>query len=205
MPSSTSQSDLYSSFLPSLSPHQDISPDRSSTPHTRPTLTEMVGIDLAVAQAVQNLQKLQEQQAALYSGIGVAGVPPQVSTPIPDTTPPTTDQQPGINILSSILASVNQPNRQPVYKDHADSTTYPHYSAGNFPGPTDPLALGELPDCTGQLPVCARPAVPGQASCPLGALLLAQTLHTLLRSSWVEFPGTFLSRLWCKLSPSSEK
>jgi len=141
MPSSTSQSDLYSSFLPSLSPHQDISPDRSSTPHTRPTLTEMVGIDLAVAQAVQNLQKLQEQQAALYSGLSVAGVPPQVSTPIPDTAPPTPDQQPGINILSSILASVNQPNRQPVYKDHADSTTYPHYSAGNFPGPTDPLAL----------------------------------------------------------------
>eukprot|EP00092_Neocalanus_flemingeri_P001481 GFUD01001579.1.p1 GENE.GFUD01001579.1~~GFUD01001579.1.p1 ORF type:complete len:612 (-),score=140.44 GFUD01001579.1:846-2681(-) len=144
VPSFTSQSDLYSSFLPSLSPHQDTSADSPSPPHTRPTLSEMVGIDLAVAQAVQNLQTLQQQQAALYSGLGVAGVPPQVSTPVLDTSQPASDP-PGISILNSILASVSQPSHhQPGYKEstdrHPDHAPYPLYSAPT-PGPTDPLAL----------------------------------------------------------------
>merc|ERR1719318_75661 len=67
IPSSSSKPDLYSSnsFLASTS-----SPGKESSqaPHpsplkTRPTLSDMVGIDIAVAQAVQNLQQLQQQQA----------------------------------------------------------------------------------------------------------------------------------------------
>jgi len=146
MPSSTSQSDLYSStsFLQSL---QDSSPEHSNPSQTRPTLSEMVGIDLAVAQAVQNLQKLQQQQAQLYSGLGVANVPNQVSTPIiPASSQPAQRQdQAGISILNSILSSVTQSTPQPSFKESSDHhvpdpNPYSQYQSSNL-GPTDPLAL----------------------------------------------------------------
>merc|ERR1719369_1250861 len=143
-PSSVSKSDLYSSnsFLASTSsPGQDFSHvSHSSPPKARPTLSDMVGIDLAVAQAVQNLQQLQQQQAHLYSGLGIDAVPTQVSTPI--LPEPQMQDQAGVSILSSILSSVTQPPTQASYKDTSttEPTPYPQYSAA-IGGPTDPLAL----------------------------------------------------------------
>ena len=43
-----------------------------------------------MAHAVQNLQTLQQQQAALYGGLGLTGLaatPSQVSTPVPSECP----------------------------------------------------------------------------------------------------------------------
>ena len=139
-PSSTSKSDLYSSnsFLPAIaSPLNGLSPEHTNSPtppRSRPTLSDMVGIDLAVAQAVQNLQKLQQQQAHLYSGLGVSSVPSQVSTPLmPDPVHQSQDLA-GISILNSILSSVTQPANQPSFKDSsernpiADASSYAQYS-----------------------------------------------------------------------------
>jgi len=143
VPSFTSQSDLYSSFLPSLSQHE-VSPDDSTPPKPRPSLSDMMGIDLAVAQAVQNLQSLQQQQAALYSGLAVAGEPPQVPTPILDTSKTKQqDDQTGVSILNSILASVTMPPRlnalrDPSNRSEADQMSYPPYSTASS---TDPHAL----------------------------------------------------------------
>ena len=39
------------------------------------TMTDGVCIDVAVAQATQTLQQLQQQQAALYSGMGAKYMP----------------------------------------------------------------------------------------------------------------------------------
>ena len=39
------------------------------------TMTDVVCIDVAVAQATQTLQQLQQQQAALYSGMGAKYMP----------------------------------------------------------------------------------------------------------------------------------
>merc|ERR1719228_2665745 len=110
IPSTGSKPDLYSSnsFLASTS---SSGKDCSQAPHssplkTRPTLSDMVGIDIAVAQAVQNLQQLQQQQAQLYSGIGIESVPTQVSTPI--MPEPQNQGDAGVSILNSILSSVSQ-------------------------------------------------------------------------------------------------
>jgi len=84
-------------------------------PTARPSLSDMVDIDLAVAHAVQNLQKLQQQQAQLYSGFGASSFPPQASAANYDLVPrPSNDE--GISILNSILSSVAQ-NNTPLY-DH---------------------------------------------------------------------------------------
>jgi len=145
-PAST-KSDIYSSatFLPS-SPVQEISPTSRPSLQSRPTLSDMVGIDLAVAQAVQNLQELQQQQAQLYSGLdlGMSSAPSQVSTPVAtDQTVAAGYEQPGISILNNILASVNNPSYDGGYKEGCSSesnpTPYPQYSTQA--GPTDPLAL----------------------------------------------------------------
>jgi len=141
IPSSSSKPDLYSSnsFLASTS-----SPGKecSQAPHpsplkTRPTLSDMVGIDIAVAQAVQNLQQLQQQQAQLYSGIGIDSVPTQVSTPI--MPEPQNQGDAGVSILNSILSSVSQPPT-PALAPRTDPTPYPQYPTSTG-GPTDPLAL----------------------------------------------------------------
>jgi len=143
----TTKSDIYSSatFLPS-SPVQEISPTSRPSLQSRPTLSDMVGIDLAVAQAVQNLQELQQQQAQLYSGLdlGMSSVPSQVSTPV--TTDQTTAagyEQPGISILNNILASVTKPSYDGGYKGawSTESNPTPYHQYSTQAGPTDPLAL----------------------------------------------------------------
>merc|ERR1719369_1156921 len=148
-PSSASKSDLYSSnsFLTSTSsPGKEFSQAQGSPLKARPTLSDMVGIDLAVAQAVQNLQQLQQQQAQLYSGLGMDAVPSQITTPIfPE---PQTQDDAGVNILNSILSSVNhQPPAQgsgckntDVLLPTAEPSPYPQYSS-SFGSSTDPLAL----------------------------------------------------------------
>ena len=57
-------------------------------------MTNVVGIDVAVAQATQTPQQLQKQQAALYGGMGAMYMPTQSGA-----------------ILDSILAS-GQPHQQ---------------------------------------------------------------------------------------------
>jgi len=142
--SATSKSDIYSSqtFLPSTSPVSDFSPfSRPSLTQSRPTLSDMVGIDLAVAQAVQNLQELQQQQAQLYSGLGMPTGPPQGSTPVTTDQAAASHDQPGISILNNILASVNQSSSEGSYKEQfsTESSTYLPYPTQS--GATDPLAL----------------------------------------------------------------
>merc|ERR1719318_673559 len=141
IPSSGSKSDLYSSnsFLASTSSsrREDSQAPHSSPLKTRPTLSDMVGIDIAVAQAVQNLQQLQQQQAQLYSGIGIDSVPTQVSTPI--MPEPQNQGDAGVSILNSILSSVSQPPT-PALAPRTEPTPYPQYPTSTG-GPTDPLAL----------------------------------------------------------------
>jgi len=148
IPSSSSKSDLYSStsFLATSSPGGEFSRAHSSPPKTRPTLSDMMGIDLAVAQAVQNLQQLQQQQAQLYSGLGIDAVPSKVSTPI--MPEPQTRDDAGVNILNSILSSVaHQPPTQGQGSSCKDTVVhtpepspYPQFST-SIGGSTDPLAL----------------------------------------------------------------
>jgi len=130
--------------LPS-SPVQEISPtSRPSLTQSRPTLSDMVGIDLAVAQAVQNLQELQQQQAQLYSGLGMSSVPSQVSTPATNDQAAVASgyEQPGISILNNILASVTQSSADGSYKEaFSTESTTPYSQYSTQAGPTDPLAL----------------------------------------------------------------
>ena len=92
---------LSSSYSPVKS---DSSPE-VRRPTVRPSLADMVDIDLAVAHAVQNLQKLQQQQAQLYGGFGASSFPTQASGANYDLLPrPSNDE--GISILNSILSSV---------------------------------------------------------------------------------------------------
>jgi len=142
--SAASTTDIYSSptFLPASSQVPEFSPSsRPSLTQSRPTLSDMVGIDLAVAQAVQNLQELQQQQAQLYSGIGMPAVPSQVSTPVTPDQAAGSHDQPGISILNNILASVNQSTNESSYKEQfpTGSSTFLPYPTQS--GPTDPLAL----------------------------------------------------------------
>ena len=71
-------------------------PGRESLPSSiaRLTMTNVVGIDVAVAQATQTPQQLQKQQAALYGGMGAMYMPTQSGA-----------------ILDSILA-IGQPHQQ---------------------------------------------------------------------------------------------
>jgi len=72
----------------------------------RLTMADVVGIDVAVAQAAQTLQQLQQQQAALYGGMGAMYMPQYY--------PHHTDQmghQQGGAMLGSILSS-GQPHQQ---------------------------------------------------------------------------------------------
>jgi len=140
--SAASKADMYSSttFLSSASPVQEFSPT-SRFPQSRPTLSDMVGIDLAVAQAVKNLQNLQQQQAQLYSGLGMPDVSPQVSTPVM-SDPAASQDQSGINILNSILSSVSQPQKHCSFKDPTNTFTSESLPFPTSSGPsTDPLAL----------------------------------------------------------------
>ena len=69
-------------------------------------MADVVGIDVAVAQAAQTLQQLQQQQAALYGGMGAMYMPQYY--------PHQNDQmgQPGGAMLGSILANGHQPHQQ---------------------------------------------------------------------------------------------
>jgi len=82
------------------------SPSPTSLPSAmaRLTMADVVGIDVAVAQAAQTLQQLQQQQAALYGGMGGLYYPAQYYG---HTYPP---EQQGVSpMLGTILASVQQP------------------------------------------------------------------------------------------------
>jgi len=146
--SSASKSDIYSSttFLSSASPVHEFSPS-SQIPQSRPTLSDMMGIDLAVAQAVKNLQDLQQQQVQLYSGLGMSEIPSQVSTPmLPDSASAVSQDQSGINILNSILSSVSQPHNQFSFKDpmnthRSESIPLQQFPISSGSSTTDPLAL----------------------------------------------------------------
>merc|ERR1719369_2508730 len=142
--SATSKSDIYSSqtFLPSSSPVSEFSPfSRPSVTQSRPTLSDMVGIDLAVAQAVQNLQELQQQQAQLYSGLCMPTGPTQGSTPVTSDQEAVSHDQPGISILNNILASVNQSSSEGSYKEQFSTEPSPSLQYPTQSGATDPLAL----------------------------------------------------------------
>ena len=89
-------------------PTTSSSPSPTSLPSSmaRLTMADVVGIDVAVAQAAQTLQQLQQQQAALYGGMGAMYMPQYY--------PHHTDQmgqQQGGAMLGSILAS-GQPLQQ---------------------------------------------------------------------------------------------
>ena len=58
-------------------PTTSSSPSPTSLPSSmaRLTMADVVGIDVAVAQAAQTLQQLQQQQAALYGGMGAMYMP----------------------------------------------------------------------------------------------------------------------------------
>ena len=58
-------------------PTSSSSPSPTSLPSSmaRLTMADVVGIDVAVAQAAQTLQQLQQQQAALYGGMGAMYMP----------------------------------------------------------------------------------------------------------------------------------
>lgn len=110
------------------SPPASASPSPTSLPAsmTRLTMADVVGIDVAVAQAAQTLQQLQQQQAALYGGIGglfpthYYGTAEQQAMLQAAPAPHHQANQ----MLGSILASVQQPPRP-----------------GRQEAPRDPLAL----------------------------------------------------------------
>ena len=90
-------------------PTTSSSPSPTSLPSSmaRLTMADVVGIDVAVAQAAQTLQQLQQQQAALYGGMGAMYMPQYY--------PHQNDQmgqQPGGAMLGSILANGHQPHQQ---------------------------------------------------------------------------------------------
>ena len=72
------------------------------------TMTDVVCIDVAVAQATQTLQQLQQQQAALYSGMG-AKYTPQYYPYHPDQV----GHHQSRAMLGSILASGQPPQQTP--------------------------------------------------------------------------------------------
>ena len=89
-------------------PTSSSSPSPTSLPSSmaRLTMADVVGIDVAVAQAAQTLQQLQQQQAALYGGMGGMYMP-QYYPHQPDQM----GHHQGGAMLGSILAS-GQPHQQ---------------------------------------------------------------------------------------------
>jgi len=143
------RSDVYASSLlsSSYSPGKSDSSPEVRRPTTRPSLSDMVDIDLAVAHAVQNLQKLQQQQAQLYSGFGASSFPPQSSNSTYDSLSRSSNDQ-GISILNSILSSVAQNNTSSPYDHGVGSIIHSEGVQQNYSnlnsiinGPSDPLAL----------------------------------------------------------------
>jgi hypothetical protein len=92
----------------------------------RLTMADVVGIDVAVAQAAQTLQQLQQQQAALYGGIGSL-FPPQYYGAVEQPALHPAPHHQANQMLGSILASVQQPTH--------------HQQPGRQEAPRDPLAL----------------------------------------------------------------
>ena len=77
--------DLYSCLLtPSLEEEMADSADNCSP---RPTLQDIVGIDQAVAQAVQNLQSLQQRRVEIYSDLGFRTTSDPVPLPVYQVSP----------------------------------------------------------------------------------------------------------------------
>ena len=185
-------------------PTTSSSPSPTSLPSSmaRLTMADVVGIDVAVAQAAQTLQQLQQQQAALYGGMGAMYMPQYY--------PHQNDQmgQPGGAMLGSILANGHQPHQQALR---------PGQQA------RDPLALeraarlyrsaasvcevcfnGDLPIHTCGVIILketlSRHPAPGPANCPPAPPLLDQTPPTPPRSSLEGCPGTSPSRLWSRFA-----
>ena len=69
----------------------------------RLTMADVVGIDVAVAQAAQTLQQLQQQQAALYGGMG--------GMYLPQYYPQQAGDQ--LNQTHPMLGSIHQQNLRP--------------------------------------------------------------------------------------------
>ena len=86
-------------------PTSSSSPSPTSLPSSmaRLTMADVVGIDVAVAQAAQTLQQLQQQQAALYGGMG--------GMYLPQYYPQQAGDQ--LNQTHPMLGSIHQQNLRP--------------------------------------------------------------------------------------------
>ena len=79
--------DLYSCLLtPSLEEEMELV-DSGENCSPRPTLQDIVGIDQAVAQAVQNLQSLQQRRVEIYSDLGFRTTSDPVPLPVYQVSP----------------------------------------------------------------------------------------------------------------------
>ena len=115
---SLSTSGLATTTSPRPSPFSTPSPSSLASSMQRMTMVDVVGIDVAVAQAAQTLQQLQQQQTALYTGWGGGLYTPQHHYQYHQQQQQKTSPQ----VLGNLLASVQQsqePPRDPLALERA--------------------------------------------------------------------------------------
>jgi len=107
--------DLYSCLLSPSLEEEDCAPHHFSV---RPTLQDMFGIDQAVAQAVHNLQSLQQRRVELYSDLGF----PTTSSPLPlaSSSPPASEEVAPLQPRPvPVVAAPPEPSSDPLALERA--------------------------------------------------------------------------------------